>query len=92
MERNASLAGGNGWSKRLNCERLMAQVPPTEAGSSEIWVREGDLFGRIVLRDDIRPQARKVVEDLRDAGLHSVVLTGDRKGAAEHLKIGAGNR
>jgi len=68
------------------CERLMAAVPPTEAGSSEIWVREGDLFGRIVLRDDIRPQARKVIEDLRAAGLHSVVLTGDRKGSAEHLK------
>jgi Cd2+/Zn2+-exporting ATPase len=73
-----------------NCEHLMAQVPPTEAGSSEIWVREGDLFGRIVLRDDIRPQARKVVEDLRNAGLHNVVLTGDRKGAAEHLKIELG--
>jgi Cd2+/Zn2+-exporting ATPase len=69
-----------------DCERLMAAVPTTEAGSSEIWVREGDLFGRIVLRDDIRPQARKVIEDLRAAGLHSVVLTGDRKGSAEHLK------
>jgi len=73
-----------------NCGNLMAQVPPTEAGSSEIWVREGELFGRIVLRDDIRPQARKVVDELRIAGLHTVVLTGDRKGAAEHLKIELG--
>ena len=57
-----------------------------DAGFSEVWLTEGDLLGRIVLRDDIRPQARQVVEELRQAGLRTVVLTGDRKAAAEHLK------
>jgi Cd2+/Zn2+-exporting ATPase len=76
--------------ERSDCAHLMAKVPPTEAGSSEIWIREGELFGRIVLRDDIRSQARHVVQDLRNAGLRSVVLTGDRKGAAEHLKTELG--
>jgi Cd2+/Zn2+-exporting ATPase len=44
------------------------------------------LLGRVVLRDDIRPQARAVVDELRAEGLRSVVLTGDRAEAAEHLR------
>ena len=45
-----------------------------------------DLIGRITLRDDIRPQARSVVDELRARGLHTVVLTGDRRDAAAHLQ------
>jgi Cd2+/Zn2+-exporting ATPase len=55
-------------------------------GVSEIWVAEGDLLGRILLRDDIRPEARTVIEELRREGLHSIVLTGDHRAAAEHLR------
>jgi len=58
----------------------------TGAGTSEVWVAVGDLLGRVILRDDIRPQAASVVEELRGEGLRSVVLTGDRKAAAEHLR------
>jgi Cd2+/Zn2+-exporting ATPase len=64
----------------------MARVPATEAGFSEIWLASGQLLGRIILRDDIRPQARNVVEELRREGLRTVVLTGDRKATAEHLR------
>ena len=39
-----------------------------------------------MLRDDIRPQSRAVVEKLRRFGLRTVVLTGDRQATAEHLK------
>ena len=49
-------------------------------------MRRGDWLGRIVLRDDIRPQAAGVLAELRRAGLHVVVLTGDRREAAEALK------
>ena len=55
-------------------------------GASEIWLAEGDLLGRILLRDDIRPQSGAVVAELRRAGLQTVVLTGDRHATAEHLK------
>jgi Cd2+/Zn2+-exporting ATPase len=55
-------------------------------GISEVWITHGELVGRITLRDDIRPQARAVVDDLRARGLHTVVLTGDRRDAAEYLK------
>ena len=64
----------------------IAEMPPTEPGFSEVWLSEGDLLGRIVLRDDIRPQAKAVLEELRHAGLQTVVLTGDRQATAEHLK------
>ncbi len=40
----------------------------------------------MVLRDDIRPQSAPVVEELRGEKLRTVVLTGDRKAAAEHLR------
>lgn len=66
--------------------KTIEQVQATEAGFGEVWLAEGDLLGRIVLRDDIRPQSRQVVEELRRAGLQTVVLTGDRKATAEHLK------
>jgi len=55
-------------------------------GISEVWIAHGPLLGRIRLRDDIRPQARAVIDDLRARKLHTVVLTGDRCSAAEHLK------
>ena len=65
---------------------LINPVTATDAGLSEIWLLRGDLSGRLILRDDIRTQARGVLEELRKSGLQSVVLTGDRWSAAEHLR------
>jgi Cd2+/Zn2+-exporting ATPase len=59
---------------------------PVDAGFSEVWVEGGELLGRVILRDDIRPQSAMVLTELRNEGLRSVVLTGDRKAAAEHLR------
>jgi Cd2+/Zn2+-exporting ATPase len=61
-------------------------APAAEAGFSEIWLSEDSLLGRLVLRDDVRPQAQLVLQELREAGLRTVVLTGDHKAAAQHLK------
>jgi Cd2+/Zn2+-exporting ATPase len=55
-------------------------------GTSEVWVAGDNLIGRIILRDDIRPQSADVMAQLRAKGLHIVVLTGDRRAAAEHLR------
>jgi Cd2+/Zn2+-exporting ATPase len=65
---------------------VIAQVPHTAAGFSEVWLAQDGLLGRLVLRDDIRPEARPVIEQLRRAGLRTVVLTGDRRATAEHLQ------
>jgi Cd2+/Zn2+-exporting ATPase len=78
--------GRRDWLAREIRAGVFEQVPPTEVGFGEVWLSAGDLLGRIVLRDDIRPQAKAVVEELRSEGLRIVVLTGDRKVAAEHLK------
>lgn len=64
-----------------------ATIPTTaEAGFSEVWLARDKVLGRLVLRDHIRPQAQAVVDELRQCGLRTVVLTGDRRSAAEHLK------
>lgn len=65
---------------------LIAQIPQADAGHSEVWLARDGLIGRILLRDDLRPQARQVVEQLRGVGLRTVVLTGDRPAAGEVLK------
>jgi Cd2+/Zn2+-exporting ATPase len=65
----------------------IARVTATEAGFSEVWIESSDLVGRIILRDDIRPQAASVMDELRQEGLRSVVLTGDRAATAEHLRV-----
>jgi len=78
--------GGRDWIGKGRHAVTIALVPATDAGFSEVWVEAGDLLGRVILRDDIRPQAAPVVAELRSEGLRSVVLTGDRKAAAEHLR------
>lgn len=61
-------------------------APQVGVGASEVWIAGDGLAGRIILRDDIRPQAAAVIQELRDEKLQSVVLTGDHKPAAEHLR------
>jgi Cd2+/Zn2+-exporting ATPase len=65
---------------------VLNAAPPSEAGLSEVWLACDDLIGRVVLRDDIRPQSGSVVAQLRQLGLHTVVLTGDRQATATELK------
>jgi Cd2+/Zn2+-exporting ATPase len=86
--RNGSscLLGRREWLAQGPHATVIATVPATDAGFSEIWLAEGELLGRLVLRDDIRPQARQVLEELRGEGLRTVVLTGDRQATAEHLR------
>lgn len=63
-----------------------------EAGASEIWIQAGTLAGRITLRDDLRPAARPLIEQLHKNGIQSLVLTGDRESSARLLQaeIGVG--
>jgi len=78
--------GGRDWFETGRHAEVLARVPATDAGFSEVWIEENDLLGRVILRDDIRPQSAAVVGELRGEGLQSVVLTGDRKAAAKHLR------
>jgi Cd2+/Zn2+-exporting ATPase len=86
-ERGEILLGRRDWIASARGDQAVAKVQTTEAGFSEIWLSSGgELLGRIILRDDIRPQAQALVDELKSSGLRTVVLTGDRRATAEHLK------
>src|SRR5262249_49542061 len=80
------LLGKRDWLAGDNRPALLCQNGPKQAGVSEIWLSHDGLVGRIVLRDDVRPQARQVLQEMRQAGLQAVVLTGDGAASAEHLR------
>lgn len=62
-----------------------AVAAPGKIGVSEVWLASPALCGRILLRDDVRPEARGLIESLRRRGLRTIVLTGDRQAAADQL-------
>ena len=80
------LLGRREWLKGKVATDLPDLVGAKDFGSSEVWLAAGDLTGRILLRDDIRPESGEVIAHLRAAGLQTIVLTGDRKASAEFLK------
>jgi Cu+-exporting ATPase len=60
-------------------------------GGSELYVAIGGrLVGVIVVSDSIRPSSREAVERLRSMGVDVVLLTGDRRPAAEAIARQAG--
>jgi Cd2+/Zn2+-exporting ATPase len=63
-----------------------ATVPESAFGVSEVWLANGDLAGRILLRDGLRPESRALIQQLHARGLHTLVLTGDRQSAADFLR------
>jgi Cd2+/Zn2+-exporting ATPase len=83
----AVLLGRRTWVGESFAAAKSAELAPTPPGFSEVWIGHGDLVGRIVLKDEIRPQARDVVMAMRKLGLKMVALTGDRKETGEALKI-----
>jgi Cd2+/Zn2+-exporting ATPase len=78
--------GKRAWLEQELPPGALPQAPALEAGYSEVWIATDGLAGRLVLRDDLRPAARLVVERLRKMGLRSVVLTGDRHATGEQLQ------
>lgn len=66
----------SGWSQ---------QLPPAAQDLTEVWVVGENRLGRILLKDQIRPESRGVLENLRQQGIESIMLTGDRRHAAETI-------
>jgi Zn2+/Cd2+-exporting ATPase len=64
------------WTKNL---------PPAAADLAEVWVVGKDVIGRVLLRDQIRAESKDVLAQLKAAGIHTVMLTGDRRQAAESV-------
>jgi Cd2+/Zn2+-exporting ATPase len=60
-------------------------LPPASPELSEVWVLGGDVVGRLLLRDQIRAESRGVLAELKRLGIRTVMLTGDRRHAAENV-------
>lgn len=60
-------------------------LPPASPELSEVWVIGRDLVGRILLRDQIRHESQGVLTELKKFGIKTVMLTGDRRHAAESV-------
>src|SRR5207245_6580153 len=69
--------GRRDWLATGGRAALIEQICPTDAGFCETWVAHDALLGRIILRDDLRPQSSQVLDELRGEGLKSIVLPGD---------------
>lgn len=63
-----------GWAEKL---------PPAPAELAEVWVVGKDMLGRVLLRDQIRAESKAVLAELAQRGIRTVMLTGDRRHAAE---------
>jgi Cd2+/Zn2+-exporting ATPase len=69
-------------SRRL-LEARGIEVPQTRTTSqAEVWVGTNRTLGVIYLRDEIRHEARPVIEFLKKAGFRVTLLTGDRAAPA----------
>jgi Zn2+/Cd2+-exporting ATPase len=66
------------------------QMLDEAASRVEVWVAGPDVLGRMIFRDMLRPESRKTLQDLGSMGLRTVMLTGDRRQAAEKIAKGVG--
>jgi Cd2+/Zn2+-exporting ATPase len=94
FEHFESVTGHGLRAKRNNVDCLLGRRDwIAELTGAAIWnaasqklEKIGDPARTELQTDDIRPQSRTVIEELRSEGLQTIVLTGDRKAAAEHLR------
>ena len=70
--------------------RAAADLPPSSSDASEVWIASDSLLARLLLRDQLRPESPGLIAELHAAGLKTVMLTGDKTGAAERMGRSAG--
>ena len=69
---------------KLNVDGLAESARKLVAGGSELYVAvDGQIAGLIIVSDAIRPSSREAVQKLRAMKIDVVLLTGDRRPAAE---------
>lgn len=68
----------------------LTKIPDTPLGFTEVWVLSPNVVGRILLLDTIRSGTKGVLQKLNADGLQTIMLTGDRRAAAEEVAKGLG--
>jgi len=86
----------DGHEVRVGSRRLLAAADlrgasPADAGSASVFVMvDGALAGTITVSDPVKPGSARAIAALRDSGLEVVMLTGDRRDAAERVGASVG--
>ena len=60
-------------------------VPEAPVSFTEVWIVQGNLLGRILLRDSIRKESKAVLSAMQEEKMTTLMLTGDRRSAAESI-------
>lgn len=63
----------------------LEKVPPAPPEFSEVWVLAPGIVGRLLLKDQLRAESRGVLARLKQAGIRTLMLTGDRRHTAESV-------
>ena len=66
-------------------QEWIRSVPEPAPEFSENWILKDDLIARILLKDQIRVESQPILAKLKAMGVRTVMLTGDRRGAAESV-------
>jgi Cd2+/Zn2+-exporting ATPase len=77
-------------SRTLLRERGVSLPAVEMTSEAEVWIADTQAHGVIYLRDEIRPNARRVVDFLKRRGLSVTLMTGDRLVAAENVAAQVG--
>ncbi|MEP6810569.1 MAG: cation-translocating P-type ATPase [Chthoniobacterales bacterium] len=75
-----------GAMKGAPCDAPLAD----DADVAEVWIAGPGLCGRLLLRDELRGEARAMLSQLRKAGMRIAMLTGDRQATADAIGKEAG--
>ena len=60
------------------------------ADAAEVWVAGDGVVGCLRFRDEVRPESKELLAQLRARGIRTVMLTGDREGPAAAMGRAAG--
>lgn len=77
-------------SRTLLRERGVSLPAVETTSEAEVWIADTQTRGVIYLRDEIRPNARRVVDFLKRRALSVTLMTGDRLVAAENVAAQVG--
>jgi Cd2+/Zn2+-exporting ATPase len=79
-------------SRSFVAEETGTALPETPHGAdaAEVWVAGDGAIGCLRFRDEVRPQSRALIGQLRERGIRTVMLTGDRSGPAGSMGRAAG--
>jgi len=73
-------------------ESFIADLSEPPVSLTEVWVVHEDLIGRVLLKDEIRQKSKEVLDQLSGREIHTLMLTGDRRSAAETVAAELGVR